>query len=91
MILIEDRFGVAMGNREIIVLEALGGHAARIEVELVDEQYVGPDPLDDLRDRVRLRATRRRQFNGQVTGAEPVQRGVEGGEANRILCRLCRQ
>ena len=77
-----------MRNRKVVILEPLRRHAARVIVELVDEQHIGPDVLDDLGNDVWLSAAGRRQFRGEITCVEAVQRGVEGGEANRGLLLL---
>ncbi len=52
---------------EIVVLECLRQRVVRFEVELVDQQYLGPDALDDLRHRVRLGVAGHRQFRQGLT------------------------
>ncbi len=52
---IVDGGGAVVGHRQVVVLESLSQRVVGLEVELVDEQDVWPDPLDDLRDGCRLR------------------------------------
>ena len=72
----------SVGNRKIVGLEALECLIVGVEVELVDQQHVGPNPLNRLRDHVRLSAARRRQLSGEITCVGPIQRRVERRKPN---------
>jgi hypothetical protein len=43
-----DGSGAVVADRQVVALEQPGGQALGVEVELIDQQHIGPDPLDDL-------------------------------------------
>ena len=49
-----DGPGPVVADRQVVLLEQPGGQALGVEVELVDEQHIRPDPLDDLGHRLGL-------------------------------------
>ena len=80
---IHDRIGPVLSNRQIVVLEQADGDIAIVEVELVDQQHVGPGALDDLGHGLGLDVGGGREVADQLTIGGPVERGVEGSEADR--------
>ena len=64
------------------MLEELGGRAVLVEVELVDQEQVGPHPLDDLGHGRRLGVAGGREVLDQLSLDVAVQGGVEGGDAD---------
>jgi hypothetical protein len=79
---VHDRRGPVLRAAQVVVLEALGGQALRVEVELVDEQDVRADALNDFGDDPRLGRVGRREFGDERPRGVPVQRRVEGREAD---------
>jgi hypothetical protein len=73
-----------VADRQVVALEQPRGQAVGVEVELVDQQHVGPDPLDDLGDRLGLDIVGGGQVGDQLTLGRPVQGGIEGREAGRL-------
>ena len=80
-----DRIGPVLGHRQIVVLEQVDGDIADVEVELVDQQHVGSDALDYLGHGLGLNVGGGRKVGDQLTLCGPVERGVEGGEADLPL------
>ena len=77
-----------MRDRQVIRLEQLGrqrrsSFSLVVEVELVDEQDVGPGALDDLGHRVRLVIAGGRKVDDELAFAQAVEGGVEGREPHR--------
>jgi len=60
---VDRRQRFVLGNAQIVVLEGGRQRVVRLEVELVDEQHLGADTLDDLRDCRRLEVP----GSGQIT------------------------
>jgi hypothetical protein len=86
-----DGCGVAVGDRQVVLLEESGGQrgATRslgVEVELVDEQDVGPGALDDLGHGVGLVVPGGGQVTDQLSRGVAVERGVERGEPDGPGC-----
>jgi hypothetical protein len=77
-----DRRGAVLRDREVVVLEEAERDAARVVVELVDQDDVRPDALDRLGGVPRLRVRRRGEVGDQPVGRGAVERRVEGGEAD---------
>jgi hypothetical protein len=71
-------------DRQVVALEEPGGQALGVEVELVDEQHVGPDALDDLGDGGGLGVVGGGEVGDQLAQGGSVQGGVEGREAGPI-------
>ncbi len=80
---VADRRDSPLRDRQVILLEQRCGYAPGVEVELVDQQHVGPGALDDLGHRLCLGVGRRRQVGNEISRIEAVERGVEGGELHR--------
>jgi hypothetical protein len=60
-------------QRQVVLLEQMSRGAVGVEVELVDQQHVGPGPLDDLRHRRRLGVVRSRQVLDELPGGVAVE------------------
>ena len=73
-----------LGDRQVVALEQPRCLLVGIEVELVDQQHVGPGALDDLGDVAQLRIGARLQVGEELTGRVAVDRRVERGEAQRL-------
>jgi hypothetical protein len=87
---VEDRTRPALADGQVVLLEEAQRQAPGIEVELVDQQNIRADALDDLRHRLRLRILRRREVGDELALAVPVERGVEGREADALTPRSSR-
>ena len=78
-----DRRGPVVRDLEVVVPEGIHERAVRmrrrgrVEVELVDEQDLGPDALDDLCDGIGLGVARSRQVGQGLAGGAPVERRIE--------------
>ena len=83
-----DRRGAVLRDLEEVLHEERESPALAalvlIEVELVDQQHVGIDPLDDLGDGPRLGIGRVRELRLQSAPAEGAERGVEGRDPQRL-------
>jgi hypothetical protein len=75
-----DRVSTVLREREVVVLEER--ERRRLVVELVDKQDVRPSALDDLCHGLGLRIARRGEVGEQLAGEVPLERRVEGREAD---------
>ena len=73
-----DRQRPVLRNAEIVLEEPANRSARRIEVKLVDEEYVGANALNDLRDDARLAAPGAGKLRPKLSRRASVQRRVEG-------------
>ena len=71
------------GDTSFFKVNVWRGQALGVEVELVDQQHVGADPLDDLGHRLGLDVVWGREVGDQLPLGGPVQRGVEGRKPSR--------
>ena len=85
-VVVADRLGAVVRHLEVVGPEQVRGD--RVEVELVDQQDLRPDPLDDLRDGRRLGVAGSREVGAELTGEIAVERGVEGREPHGVAVVL---